>query len=172
MLPIYLCGEKIGTLQRTGRGISACCPINEGYIYRLELIGEQCMPLGVMMPRGDIFILEKRGEFDLSKWQYAEILRSLPNEAAALPLPFAISHGVPVMQCDFVKDDLLRQCLTRQGSAYTAVYRGKRYVYFPFDGTKDSPMSAFFFCLTVFDIRNRLYAAFCIDENNIPVSLF
>ncbi len=172
MLPIYLCGEKIGTLQRTGRGISACCPINEGYIYRLELIGEQCMPLGVMMPRGDIFILEKRGEFDLSKWQYAEILRSRPGEVSAFPLPFAISHGASVMQCDFVKDDLLRQCLIRQDLAYTAVYRGKRYVYFPFDTAKDSPMSAFFFCLTVFDIQGRPYAVFCIDENNIPVPLF
>ncbi len=172
MLPIYLCGEKAGTLQRTGSGLSARCPTDEGYIYRLELVGEQCMPLGVMMPRDGFFILEKRGEFDLSKWQYAEILRSRPGETAAFPLPFAVSHGKPAAQCSFVKDDLLRECLLKQGSSHTAVYKGKRYVYLPFDPEQDSHMSAFFFCLTVFDVQDRPYAAFCIDENNIPVPLF
>ena len=57
MLPIYLCGEKIGFAEWTSYGIKASCPMEEGFIYRLELVGKSTLPLGVMMPQGNRFFL-------------------------------------------------------------------------------------------------------------------
>lgn len=172
MLNLYLCGEKTGYVQQTSQGILARCPMESGYIYRLELVGEKAEILGVMMPRDGYFVFEKQGKFDLDKWRYGEILRSRPGETVALPLPFALSHGKPVTDWDFIKDALLKECLCLQPDARTAIYKDRRYIYFPFRTEQENPMSAFFFCLTVFSVKDDLYAALCIDENNMPVPLF
>lgn len=171
MLPIYLCGEKIGFAEWTSYGIKASCSMEEGFIYRLELVGKSTLPLGVMMPQGNRFFLERRGVSPSEGWDYAEILRCKSGDKKADPLPFAISHGRIVNDFEFVKDDFLRTCLLKQASVYSAIYRGRRYVYFTFDPNCHSSMSAFFFCLTVFDTPEGLFAAFCIDENNIPVAI-
>ena len=171
MLPIYLCGEEIGYIERTSSGIKGTCPMEAGYIYRLELVGKITMSLGVMMPASNCFALEKSGVFTLSDWEYAEVLRSKAGETVTAPLPFALSHGKKTENFDFTKDICLKECLAKHEEIYTAIYHGRRFVYFPFDATAQRCMSAFFFCLSVFNSPKGLYAAFCIDENNLPIYL-
>ena len=132
MLPVYLCGEKIGYIERTSSGIRGVCPMDAGYIYRLELVGKDSLPLGVMMPSGGNFALEKKGNFALSDWEYAEILRSKAGESITPPLPFALSHGKRVESFDFIEDAFLKECLSKQEDVCTALYHGMRFIYFPF----------------------------------------
>ena len=171
MLPIYLCGDKIGYAERTSSGLKAACPMESGYIYRLELIGKTNLSLGVMIPKDNRFVLEKHGDFFENDWKYAEISRCKVGDSVAFPLPFALSHGSSAVSLDFVTDKLLKDCLSLQKSVFTAVFHGTRFVYFPFDTSCQSSMAPFFFCLTVFDTPRGLFAAFCIDENNLPISL-
>ncbi|MBR4954276.1 MAG: hypothetical protein IKY46_00010 [Clostridia bacterium] len=162
MLSILLNGRAIGTAELHNGVLRASCAQASGYIYRLELVGESCLSMGVMVPQNGEFVLSRSG-ISGKDWQYCQVLRSLPEEPLCPPLPFALSHGEDISSWDFCTDSLLRDCLSATQGVKTAVHRGERYVYFPL--TTDAPcaMAPFFFCLTCFESNGKLYAAIKIS---------
>lgn len=164
MLSIVLNGQTVGQASLSGGIISAACPADKKYIYRLELTGHTRLPLGVMVPRGDEFVLT-RGNIPHGNWSGCEVLRSLPGEKICPPLPFALSHGEAVGDGDFCSDELLKSCLQATPRVKTAVCREERYVYFPLNHNQPCPMAPFFFCMRVFDAGNVQYAAIKITGN-------
>ena len=161
--PLFLGRREIGRVELRGSegayDLFAVCPRSE-YIYRL-FDGEKS--LGVMLPEGDGFVLSKKG---VSCKKSFEILRSKPSEDIARPLPFSLSQGDEAKDLSFLKDELLRSCLSATEGVRIARFSGKDYIYFPFGGG-ESPMAPFFFCLTVVECGGGLYAAFCIDGDEI-----
>ena len=164
MLSITLNGHTVGRASLSGGIITAACPADKKYIYRLELIGRESLPLGVMVLRGGEFVL-KYSNLPHSDWSSCEVLRSLPGERPFSPLPFALSHGEEPGGWDFCSDELLKSCLQATPRVKTAVYRGERYVYFPLNSELPCPMAPFFFCMRVFDAGSIQYAAIKITGN-------
>ena len=164
MLSITLNGHTVGRASLSGGIITAACPADKKYIYRLELKGAGRLALGVMVPRGDEFVLT-RSNIPHGSWSGCEVLRSLPGENICPPLPFALSHGEDGGGWDFCSDELLKSCLQATPRVKTAVYRGERYVYFPLNSELPCPMAPFFFCMRVFDAGSMQYAAIKITGN-------
>jgi hypothetical protein len=163
VLSIVLNGQTVGQASLNGGVISAACPADKKYIYRLELTGSTRLPLGVMMPRGNEFVLT-RSNIPQGDWSGCEVLRSLPGEKICPPLPFALSHGEAVGDGDFCSDELLKSCLCCLTDAKTALVGGERYIYFPWRTDASCPMAPFFFCMRVFDAGNVQYAAIKITD--------
>ena len=167
MFSLFLNGHTVGSAAVEKGCLEASCPIDGRYIYRLELVSDsRRLPVGVMMPRENSFVLKKQN-LPPDSWLCGEILRSLPGESICPPLPFALSHGEAVRDCEFCADALLQQCLRQTRDAKTAMHAGERYVYFPFVQGQDDPMAPFFFCLTCFYRKGTAYAAFKL-KNDIP----
>ena len=166
MLSILLNGHTVGSASLQNGTFQAKCPIDNGYIYRLELVGDGRLPLGVMLPQGGDFVL-KKSNIPQKDWLHCEALRSLPGEKICPPLPFALSHGESIGDCSFCTDELLKNCLIRTQGIKTAVWDKVRYIYFPFVLSEESPMAPFFFCLSCFEADSVYYAAIKI-EDNIP----
>lgn len=163
MLSIVLNGQTVGQASLNGGLITAACPADKKYIYRLELTGITRLPLGVMVPRGNEFVLTRSG-IPHGDWSGCEVLRSLPGEHICPPLPFALSHGEAVGGGDFCSDELLKSCLLALPDAKTALVGGERYVYFPLRTDVSCPMAPFFFCMRVFDANDVQYAAIKITD--------
>ena len=163
MLSILLNGRAIGTAQLHNGVLSASCTQESGYIYRLELVGDSCLSMGVMVPQNGEFVLSRSG-ITSDNWQYCQVLRSLPGEQICPPLPFALSHGEDVSNWDFCTDELLLDCLRAAYGVKTAVHRGERYVYFPLVTDAPCAMAPFFFCMTCFESKGKLYAAIKITD--------
>ena len=155
-LELLLNGESIGSVILSD-GLYASCPADTRYIYRV--FGDEY--IGVMILENDRFVLKKPGIFSDSRF---EILRSLPGEEPAFPLPFALSHGEALK--DTLPDALLSECLSYQNDVFSAFFRGERFVYFPFSG-KSTSLAPFFFCLTVFPVNGKEYAAFKLKDGKI-----
>ena len=163
MLSILLNGRAIGTAQLHNGVLSASCTQESGYIYRLELVGDSCMSMGVMVPLNGEFVLSRSG-ITGDNWQYCQVLRSLPGEQICPPLPFALSHGEDVSDWDFCTDELLRDCLCATKGVKSALYLNVRYVYFPLLTDAPCAMAPFFFCMTCFESKGKLYAAIKIAD--------
>lgn len=164
MLSVLLNGRAVGDAELKSGVLRAQCPIDGRYIYRLELVGERVLTLGVMVPKNGFFTLTKSG-IAQNGWQYCEIKRCLPDESAAAPLPFALSHGEDALECDFCADELLRACLQSTPQLKTALYRGERFLYFPIDLASPCPMAPFFFCLRCFEVSGHTYAALKLKDD-------
>ncbi len=161
--PLFLGRREIGRVDLSGADgkydLYAVCPRSD-YVYRV-FDGEKS--LGVMLPRDGDFVLSKKG---VSCRKSFEILRCRPSEEIARPLPFALSQGEETKDFSFLKDELLKKSLSAAENVRCAHFGGKDYIYFPFaDG--ESPMSPFFFCLSVIEYGGGLYAAFCLDGDEI-----
>ena len=177
MLPIFLNGQTVGECTLSGNKIQAKCKGKKGFIYRLRIYDNagKCFPLGVMMPSGDSFSLERSlpADFLLSGFSSSrcEIFRSCPSEEAPAFLPFALSHGESINGVTLTPDSLLSQCLDVTKEVKCGTANGKIYVYFPFEIGGESVMAPFFFCLNVYPLGSSFYAVFCLDEEGLPCLL-
>ena len=163
MLSILLNGRAIGEAQLDNGILQAKCPMDSRYIYRLELVGAEVVPLGVMIPAEGAFTLRKSG-ITQAGLRYCEIKRCLPGESVASPLPFALSQGEDIGSLDFCTDELLRDCLRATKGVKSALYLNVRYVYFPLLTDAPCAMAPFFFWMTSFESKGKLYAAIKIAD--------
>lgn len=158
--PLYLNQKQVGWVDISGDGeLEASCE-GDGYIYRLYDGGKN---LGVMLPKDGRFILKKACQ-NLSR--NFELMRFLPGESIAHPLPFPLSQGDEAHDFSFISDELLLSCLKDAGGCRTAFFDGSHYIYFPFS-SGENPMAPFFFALTLFETSEGLFAAFRIKDGEI-----
>jgi len=160
--------------------LHARCPAEEGYIYRLFLCGDNGMrlPLGVMLRKGEEFVLEKSLStakygrvFSAERACRGEIFRARPGERVMAPLHFAYSALRPAIGDEITKDVLLQQCIVAQADTlYIADYT-MTYLLFPFAEGGNSSFAPFFFLTTVLQTPQGRFGVLCIDAQGMPKKL-
>lgn len=168
-------GEKsVGKVscRETGRGfwLSAACPAEEGYIYRvaLDIQGQDILVAGVMLPQAGEFRLEKRmdGRFSPEKVRGAFLLRSRPGEYTGWsPLPFPLERLEPFApsRCPWGQSALGR--LLDGGNALVCDYEGQWYAASPLEKDRPFSLAPFFRKVTPLEIGGRSYGLVVCDEN-------
>lgn len=165
--PLLLGERTVGTVrwQREGAylALEAACPMEPGFIYRLELrFPQESRILGVMLPENGQFRLRKHVSA-LDEPLSARILRALPGEEAVWPLPFAFSRLVPTEAAALVRDPLF---LERCGPQPLAAQEdGLRWLALPLEIGRETPLAPFLTAATPIERQGKNWALFCFDSN-------
>lgn len=173
---LFLSGKEVGevTWQVMGQEVTvrAQCPFERGYIYRVTLTGgEKPLPLGVMLPDGAWFTLQKKLHNPAILHGAAlrgEVIRTRPGETRALPLPFAFSELGAPPKSSRISDPVLRQCIADWADVLHCVWEDCNYFVFPFSTERELPLAPFFTYITTFWYQDAWYGALCIEKNGNP----
>ncbi|MEA5038793.1 MAG: hypothetical protein VB086_03030 [Clostridiaceae bacterium] len=143
--------------------LEASCPMEPGYIYRLELCFQQeTKMLGVMLPESGRFRLRKRvpaRDEPIS----ARVLRALPGEQPVWPLPFAFSRLTPTEAAALVRDPLfLERCSPRLLAAQEG---GLHWVALPLEIGAETPLAPFLTAAAPVETQGKTWALFCFDSD-------
>jgi len=163
--PLLLGDRVIGAVRWRREGgrlaLDAVCPMEPGYIYRVELTFPQTRRLlGVMLPENGRFRLRKSlaaADEPLS----ARVLRALPGEDRAPPLPFAFSRLAPRETADLVRDPLFLAAAPARVPA--AEENGRRWLALPFRLGAETALAPFLCVCAVLERGDACYAVFCAD---------
>lgn len=163
---LYLGKRRIGMVRWEEKDgimrLEASCPIEEGMIYRVFLKREDALiPLGVMLPERDRFLLHK--EIPAGKVpQLAAIDRARPGEAHLPGLPLALS-AFSEMDAEEAK---ALQADTDCDLPLCAFWLGESYLLYPFRPGKACAMAPYF-CLTrLIRTEQGIYGVFCQKEGS------
>ena len=153
--------------------IWASCSFERNYIYRVYLRADHYpeLYLGVMLPQDGAFFLKKTCAMRKTSILQAteadhlrgEIIRSVPGEKRALPLPFAFSELRLEHSFSFIEDPVLRNCLESQSGVMYTIYERIYYFVFPLDVHQPSAMAPFYCITTPVVVGTGLYGAFQMD---------
>ena len=170
---LFLSGREVGEVvwQTAGHEtvVRAQCPFERGYIYRVTLMGgTKPVALGVMMPEGAWFTLRKKlPSLPEGEWR-GEIVRTMPGETRALPLPFAFSELRASLPMDRISDPILRQCVAEEADVLHTQWEGCDYFVFPFSTDHALPLAPFFTYITTFWHNGIGFGAVCIEKTGNP----
>lgn len=169
-------GEIYGTCVWNADGANynlyCACPFEEGYIYRVVLIGTDDLGelMGVMMPKLGKFVLYKNlpksaektyGE-KLNNIKCAEIIRTMPGEYGGGPLPFPLASFEPYREIAE-----LGQAHPMLNGADTLVreFAGEIYLAAPISGDAGFALAPFFCMATPIEINKMQYGIVKFDKN-------
>ena len=170
---LWLGEKRVGKVRsrKSGRGhvLSAACPAEEGYIYRLalDMAGEDVLVAGVMLPENGEFRLEKEmgGHFAPEELRTAFVLRAKPGEYTGFsPLPFPWENLRPfsLSSCPW-EESLLGRMLAKE-QAKVCWYQGEWYAAVPLEEGKPFPLAPFFRKVTCLAMEGKEYGLVVCDE--------
>ena len=177
---LLLEGRPVGALswQEEGQGwqIHACCPVEEGMIYRvmLDLEGGSTWVAGVMIPEFGKFSLHKRVPFEQAhQWgpglraiRGAEIIRTKPGEPlpkGPLPFPIAMLEEFDREKLPKAPPELLEALA--QGGAKMRFNGDGYYVVVPMEPTEPFALNSAFCMATPVRLEGKWAAAIKIRED-------
>lgn len=178
---LYLGEEIVGTIrwekQAGGYQITASCPLEEGWIYRVVIENKHgdYQILGVMVPSYGKFFLkktlllsaEKQWGTQLYQIERAEILRTGAGGLQKSELPFPPELFLPFSADVFREDPLLCESLSGCG-ALMKKWAGCWYLAAPLEENRPFGLVSVFCMAVPMTIDEKPYAVVGIDAKGIP----